>query len=262
VYRRLVAGCWDETAKELFFEINLSYMRQELTEKKALYPHAAWYFAAGILITWLGFSRSYFARLGANDIYHHIHGATAGAWMTLLIVQPILYHKGKFTLHRKLGRVASSILVPLLVLGGLKMMHSMMNSATFYPPGVAYQLAYADACSILFFLLFFSLSLYNSSDVHVHARYMACTILVLLPPAIVRAFFFIPWFDGFTKALNAGYLLIELALVVLLLDDRRYGPIRKPYLVALLLFVSLHLTLNLVPHWDWWHAAMDHFAAL
>lgn len=138
----------------------------------------------------------------------------------------------------------------------------MMGGAAFYPPGAAYQLAYADACSILLLLLFFGLSLYHSPDLHVHARHMACTILVLLPPAIIRALFLIPWFDGFTKALNAGYLVIELALVVLLLDDMRYGPIRKPYLVALLLFVSLHLTINLVPYWGWWHTAMDRFAAL
>jgi hypothetical protein len=232
------------------------------TETKTLYPRAAWYFAAGILITWIGFSRSYFARLGANDIYHHIHGATAGAWMVLLIVQPILYHKGKLALHRKLGRIASIILVPLLVLGGIKMMHSMVNSHASYPPGVAYQLAYIDACSILLFLLFFGLSLYNSWNIHAHARYMACTVLVILPPAIVRALFLIPWFDGFAKTLNAGYFLTELALVVLLLDDRRYGPIRRPYLVALLLFVLLHVTLNVVPHWSWWHTMMDRFAAL
>jgi len=237
-------------------------MPQSLSETKVLYPRAAWYFAAGILITWVGFSKSYFARLGANDIYHHIHGATAGAWMTLLIVQPILYHKNKLALHRKLGRIASIILVPLLVLGGLKMMHSMLNSQQFYPPGVVYQLAYIDACSILLFLLFFGLSLYNSKDIHAHARYMACTILVILPPAIVRALFLAPWFDNFTKALNAGYFLTELALIVLLLDDRRYGPVRRPYMVALLLFVLLHVTLNLVPAWGWWHAAMDRFAAI
>ena len=237
-------------------------MPQKPAETRPLYPRAAWFFAAGVLVTWLGFSRTYFIRLGANDIYHHIHGATAGAWMALLIVQPILYHKGKLALHRKLGKIASSILVPLLVLGGLKMIHSMLNDQQAFPPGVAYQLAYLDVCSVLFFLLFFGLSLYNSSAIHVHARYMACTILVLLPPAIVRALFFIPWFDNFPKTLNASYLLIELVLAVLLLDDRRYGPMRKPYFVALLLFLFLHVTMNLAPQAAWWHTVMDRFAAL
>jgi hypothetical protein len=124
-------------------------------KRKLLYPNASWYFALAVLVTWVGFSTSYFGRLQQTDIYHHIHGATAGLWMLLLIIQPILYQRGKIALHRKLGKISAIILVPLLVLGGIKMMHSMMQAKAHYPPDSVYTLAYIDVYSLFMFVLLF-----------------------------------------------------------------------------------------------------------
>lgn len=233
-----------------------------LSKKRVLYPNASWYFALGIITTWLGFSKSYFGQLGQTDIYHHIHGATAGLWMALLIVQPILYKKGHLELHRKLGRIASVILIPMLILGGIKMMHMMMQNQVAYPPGVTYRLAYIDVCSILMFLLFFGLSLWHSKKLDIHARYMACTILVLLPPAITRMLFLLPWFNSFDKTLNGSFIAVELVLLLLLFDDKRGGKIRNPYKIALLLFILLHVSMNFAGNWLWWKSTMDNFTAL
>jgi hypothetical protein len=182
--------------------------------------------------------------------------------MTLLIVQPILYKRGKLALHRKLGKIASIILVPFLVLGGIKMIHVMMLNPAEYPPGETYQLAFLDVCSLIIFLLFFGLSMWHVKHIHLHARYLACTVLTILPPAITRLLFHIPWFDSFSKTLNGSYIAVEIVLIILLIDDKRSGKIRAPYIVALSVFALLNIILNYTNSWLWWKSWMDSFAAL
>jgi len=225
-----------------------------------LYPHASWYFALAMIVTWIGFSTSYFARLKDNDIYHHIHGATAGLWIALLIIQPLLYKYGKLRLHRRLGWIGTLTLGPLLILGGLKMMQLMIRAQDTYPPGIVYRLSFIDAYSIIQFALFLFLSIYHGKDVHKHARYMACTVLTILPPAITRLLFFIPGFDSFNKTLNGSFFIVEIVLLVLLWDDKRSGIIRRPYIVALFIFGLLHVTMNYAGGWEWWKHVMNAFA--
>ena len=93
-----------------------------------LYPNATIYFFLALVVTWVGFSQSYFGRLTSVDIFHHIHGAIAGGWIIVLMIQPLLYKQGKLALHRKIGKLAVYLLFPLLLIGGLKMIHSMLNS--------------------------------------------------------------------------------------------------------------------------------------
>jgi hypothetical protein len=237
-------------------------MQKTTVRSGVVYPRAHWYFALAMVVTWVGFSNSYFARLKGNDVFHHIHGASAGLWMTLLIIQPILYQWGRLRLHRRLGKWASIVLVPMLVLGGMKMMHAMVNSADRYPPGVVYQLAWLDCCMLLTFLLFFGLAIYHGRNLQYHARYMACTVLVLLPPALTRALFFIPSIRSFASALNVSFIIIELVLVSLMLDDRRYGGVKRPYIVAFFVFLAIHLSGDIAGQWSWWHEAMDRYATI
>jgi hypothetical protein len=229
-------------------------------KKFVLYPNAPWYFALAIVTTWVGFSMSYFARLGQVTIYHHLHGATAGLWLALMVVQPILYKSGKLKLHRKVGWIASLTLVPLMVLGGLKMMQLGIINQASYPPGVIYRLSFIDAYSLIQFILFYVLSIYNGKRIHAHARYMACTVLTILPPAITRLLFFVPWFTNFNRTLNGSFFITELILLILIWDDKRSGKFRAPYFVALAIFAVLHITMDLVGGWPWWKEAMDWYA--
>ncbi len=111
---------------------------KSLTARNNLYPYAQWYFATAIVTSWVGFSISYFMRLGQVTIYHHLHGFFAGMWMLVMIIEPILYQKNKIALHRKLGRFAAYVLTPLLVLSALKVVHLMVSHPESYPPGEIY----------------------------------------------------------------------------------------------------------------------------
>ena len=153
--------------------------------------------------------------------------------------------------------------MPGILLGGAKMMQMMIQGQATYPPGIVYQLSFIDATSLVLFPLFLGLSLRYGRRLPLHARYMACTMLVVLPPALGRLLFFIPWFDSFGKSLNGSFVVIELILLILIADDKRnHGRIWQPYPLALLLFGLLHLTMNYAGNWQWWHALMDRFAGL
>ena len=227
-----------------------------------LCPYASYYFGLALIVTWVGFSQSYFVRLNQVSIYHHIHGALAGAWILVLIIQPILYQKGKLELHRKLGRLAGYLIFPLLLLGGLKMIHSMLNSADAYPPGAVTRLAFLDFVSIILLIYFFYQGISKAKQLQLHARNMSMTVLIMLPPAIARMLFLIPWFDSFDKTLNAAYGIIVLILVILLLDDHKKGKIYPIYLMGILGVAFMLISQNLVGDWHWWANWMAAFAGL
>lgn len=224
---------------------------------RKLYPHAQWYFFAAIVVTWIGFSRSYFLQLGSVTIYHHIHGAIAGGWIATLIIQPILYQRGQMRLHRKLGKLAAYGLAPLMVLFASIVMHLMFAGVTGIPPIARYVLGYLDFMALWQFPLFVFLSVYYRKNLALHARWITGTVLLLLPPAMVRAMFLLPFVHGFVLALNLAFGTLELILVLLMLDDRRYGRIRAPYPIMLVMFLGIHFTMRFAAVWPWWHAVAD-----
>lgn len=232
------------------------------TPQGILYPNAAIYFFLALIVTWVGFSHSYFMRITELSIFHHLHGAIAGGWILVLMIQPILYKQGKLALHRKIGRAASVTLFPLLLIGGLKMIHLMLNNPTAYPPGAPNRLAYLDFYSVILLLYFFYQAISKSKQLQLHARYMSLTVLVMLPPAIARMLFLIPWFDNFDKTLNASYSIILLITGLLILDDKRKGQIFQPYPIAFALFLLQLVSMNFIGQWQWWSELMVKYASL
>jgi hypothetical protein len=227
-----------------------------------LYPNAHLYFFLALVVTWIGFSHNYFARLGEVSIFHHLHGALAGGWILVLMIQPILYKQGKMMLHRKIGKLASISLFPLLLLGGLKMIHMMLHNLSAYPPGAPNILAFLDFYSIVLLIFFFYQAISKAKQLQLHARYMSITVLVMLPPAIARMLFRIPWFDSFDKTLNASYIIIILIIGLLIVDDKRKGKFYPPYPIAMALFSIFLFSIHLIGQWQWWADLMSKYASI
>ena len=224
------------------------------------YSRAYIYFGIAFLVTIIGFYPSYFNRLLETGAAHHFHGITATLWMLLLVVQPLLYKLDKIELHRKLGKV-SFLLVPLIVIGGLIMVHYMVN-AERYPGNLAYQLAFIDFFVIIMFLLFYILAIKNVRDTQYHARYMACTLFGPLLPALTRLVIQTGLVDSFNAALHLSYFLIEAVLILLITDDYRKGKIRLPYLLAFGLIIIQHGMMHFAGNWAWWQWLMDLYGSI
>lgn len=58
---------------------------------RPFYNNSFLYLILGIIIVVWGFYNSYFARLGEMPLPYHVHGVSATMWITLMVVQPLLY---------------------------------------------------------------------------------------------------------------------------------------------------------------------------
>lgn len=237
--------------------INVSDTSKPVT----FYKNAYLYFILAAALTVFAFIPSYYKRLAVTDTAHHLHGITAMLWMLLLIAQPLLYRMRLFAWHRTIGKLTLFV-VPIIVIGGLNMVRIMMLNKANYPPDTPYQLAFIDFFTIFLFILFYVLAIVHRKNIQLHARYMVCTVLGPLIPAITRLLFLIPFVDTFNKSLNIGYVLIEFVLLLLLWDDNRSGKVHKPYLFALTLFLAQHILMNFAIDWGWWRNAMEAYARL
>jgi CDP-diglyceride synthetase len=222
------------------------------TRPGLLYPHAQWYFLLAMAITWLGFSRSYFSVVRTEPLLHHVHGALMGGWIALLVLQPVLYQRGRIQLHRTLGRWGVYLLMPAIVICGFLMDQRMLRMHNA-PPSVLDQLAFLDLMSLIVFPALVLLSIYHARNVQLHARYIVCTVLLFMPPALTRALFILPSMRSFQVNVNTAEALVILVLLLLIVDDLRRGRTWAPYPLALVVFATLAITSNYAKNWAWWH---------
>lgn len=228
--------------------------------RKKYYRHAHLYLALGLIVVFLGFSTTYFSRLGDFKLPHHMHGISATLWMVLLIVQPYLFQKGKLKWHRYLGW-SSLVLVPTLVICGVIMMRMMIQGKANYPPNLVYQLSFIDACTLLAFALSYILALYYRKKLMLHSRFMVATIFGPLLPALARLFLFTFGIaSNFDQALTYSYLALELTLLIIIWKERHIKEVKLTYLPFLVFLVIQHALMYGADEWVWWQTLMDSFA--
>lgn len=226
----------------------------------AFYARAPLYLAGLLALAVLGFYRSYFARLLGTDAVHHLHGATATAWLVLLCVQAGLYRTRRLVLHRQLGRW-SPVLVGLFLLSGVLVLRRMLGSPDGFSQAYGMRLSFADASSVAYFALAFGLALHFRRRLQLHARFMVSTALLVLPPALARAAGqYLPGIDSFEAAFHTGYVASELMVLGLIVHDLRHGGWRWPYPVLLAVMLMQQASFHAVPHWPWWQAWMQQLA--
>jgi hypothetical protein len=207
------------------------------------------------IITFLGFFPSYFGKMGSADLGHHIHGATATLWMMLLVSQPFFYARNKMTIHRLMGKF-SMVLVPVLIVTGIVMIHKMMTGGV-YPPQLAYQLGFIDFYVLTQFAVFYILAIKNVNNTEYHARWMVSTVFGPLIPALTRLLFWMFAVQGFTSALNISFGLVELALLIMIVGERRRGIKNHVYPTVFVVTGILHLLMNFAADWVWWQSFMN-----
>lgn len=230
--------------------------------QRKFYSNAYLFLSLGLATVCLGFFPSYFSRLGQTDPAYHFHGISATLWMIILIVQPLIYRLGHLKTHRILGRIAIGIAF-LVIVGGFNMMRLMIqNKAQFPHERIGYQLAFIDIVTIFTFILFITLALIHRKNVHLHARYMICTIFAPLVPALFRVFFLYGIESDFQHALTLSHLIPELALLILIYDDKRKRKIRPPYVMCLVILSLQHILMYTAGTWEWWQSLMNGYVSL
>ena len=123
--------------------------------------------------------------LAPVDRYTHVHAAAGLLWLLLLATQSLLISRNLRPAHRMLGRV-SYALAPLFVLSSVLLAHhrfSRMDPATFERE--AYTL-YLPLSAAVLFAVGYALALRHRRVLPLHARFMACTALLLVDPVLGR----------------------------------------------------------------------------
>lgn len=226
----------------------------------SIYPRAASYFAFVLLVTIAGFFPSYFARLGHASPVYHFHGLTALSWMLLLITQAHLANTRRLNLHRRLGRF-SMVLMPAFVISGFLVINVMLEARNPFNQTFGARLAWIDITTLIYFAAAYVLALIHRRNQPLHARWLASTAVVVLPPGLARFVGnCIPGIASFEMAIYVTYAICGLATLGLLWDDTKKGGIRAPY-VALAVTLAAHVIgFVLVPEWSWWNELTRSFA--
>jgi uncharacterized membrane protein len=226
-----------------------------------LYASAPFYFLLLLLVALVGFFPSYYSKLGSAKAVHQFHGGVATLWMLLLIGQAWLMRRRQLALHRTIGK-SSIVLAALFVVSGLMITHEMVTGDGGFARRFGPRLAFIDISSVAFFVFAYLMAIHHRREVQLHARYMACTALPLLPPALSRLLGHYVLADGatFGQAFHLSFVAAELVVVALLVHDWRGGNVRPPYVILLAVLLVQQLSYELAPHIGPWMGLLEWYA--
>ncbi len=183
----------------------------------------------------------YLSKLPQGDRYTHTHAVLMTLWLGLLIVQPALIRSGQRALHRALGK-ASYLLVTLIVVASIRLTHfraRSMSETTFASDGAFF---YLPLSMIGIFVFAYVLAVALRGRAPLHSRFMICTGLTLIDPAVARVlFFYFPPLPSPLLYQVAGFGLTDLVLVALIIRERGQRSGRAAFPVMLAFFAVVHL---------------------
>ena len=166
----------------------------------------------------------------------HIHGALVMTWLILLIVQPLLIHKGKAHLHRRIGKV-SYVLGPLIIISLF-----LMGRAGYWrghgsvPEQMMLDFIVLDMRGFLSFAIFWSLAMICRKTPNSHMRYMIATGILAIGPGMARGLvhsFGLEIWDAMTITDILDLLIIGILLGFDLYKKKNYKPFLTVFLVKL-----------------------------
>jgi uncharacterized membrane protein len=202
------------------------------------------FFALALTVSIVAFWPQLYSQLTTIDAPHLIHGLTATAWMAVPVIQSWLAARGQIRAHRTLGRIWL-LFAPIVVFGGLHMIQLMIRGYEENPDPLLMKFAFLDLAGSALFVVLLALAVRSirRRDVEAHVRFMTCTILVGMEPAIERVFvFYLPRIPGFNDEFYPSLIVMEaIVLTLLIVDWRRARPLSGAYVTTLAFFTSVHL---------------------
>jgi hypothetical protein len=226
------------------------------------HDNSPYYFALVLLAALVGFYPTYFSRLAEVDLLRHVHGGLAMGWILLLITQGLLARTRRYPLHRALGW-ASLVLVPVFLISGVALLCNSLAGTNPFQKAFAPRLAFVDLIALGYFAFCYGMAIRYRRQKPLHARYMASTAVLVLPPALARALgFFVPGIHSFEAAFHTAMLLSAAVALVLIVRDISEGRLRLPYPLLLAVLVVQDIGFVLVADSLAWQAVCARMAAL
>jgi len=206
------------------------------------------WFTAIFAITLAIFWPTFLSGISEYKIPVIIHGTSAIGWMLLTVVQALLIRNRRRKPHHAIG-YSSLVLAILVVASGLQMERQMIlrdGTDTAGEPLLSIMFFYNDVIALGLFCLFLALAVLAARrrDIALHLRLIACTAIVPLTPALLRAFkAATPQLaPDWTTALAASQVALIGLTGALVLAEWRYSRLRWPFASLLIYYVIMYAT--------------------
>ncbi len=216
-----------------------------------MFNKSGYYFIVLLALALIGFWDTYFSKIfSETNFYVHFHAATMMVWIGILITQAFLIKNKKYDLHRVIGKF-SYALFPFIVISLVLLAH---NQITIYDFGIKYFRLYVlflQLSLLVIFVIAYSLAIAYRKSPMQHARYMICTSLTMIDPAVARIPLNIPDLPFNYQVLTFG--LTNLILIILIVLERKQKSGREVFPIMLAVFVffqTLNLTWTRSSAWD------------
>ncbi|MEO5944185.1 MAG: hypothetical protein ABIP30_01065 [Ferruginibacter sp.] len=234
---------------------------------KIKFDKAGYYFVGLVILVFLGFWPSYFAKFasGTNKypFYFHFHATMMSLWILALIVQPILIRKKKLALHRTIGKV-TYIFMPLLFLSVILLTNYQMESHVeiianekFYGPHLI--VPFKD---LLIIGIAYIIAVRYRHNVNIHARAMVATGIVFIEPALVRFLQYAVFPDNGVIAFLTTLAIVYGILITMIIIERKQKSGRWVFPLILGLYIIVHSIIIFQLNIPGWETFARWFAAL
>ena len=145
-------------------------------------------------ITLLGFSFSYFSKLGQATFHQHVHGISATLWYILVLVQPWLITRRRDVVNHRLLGAVGTLLAGMVAGSALSIIpKNIDNVATldpdgFFNPTFAYFACIVDVVLIAVFVVSVLMAVVamKRRDLQGHVQWMMASVFAVLSPALAR----------------------------------------------------------------------------
>jgi len=226
-----------------------------------MYKNSGVYFIGLLILSIIGFWQSYFSKIsGYFDFaniefdsingYVHFHAITMLLWIAMLVTQAFLIRFNKRSLHKYIGKL-SYALVPFLIVSLILLAHSQIVIKEY---GISYSRLYVlflQLSLLVIFIIAYGLAIFYRKKPSHHARYMICTSLTLIDPAVARIPLDLPPLPFDYQVLT--FSIMDLILILLIIVERKQQHGREVFpimLVVFLFFQWLNLTWTKSNIWD------------
>jgi hypothetical protein len=204
-------------------------------------------FAAALVLAVVGFWPSFFSKLPAAPLPHHVHGWSATAWMILPLLQYALIRNRQRSRHGFVG-YASIVLAAIVAASGVYVVRMMAygNITSFRLASVKF--VWLDLTGIALFCVYVAVAIWaaRQRDIRLHVTALIASAFIPLEAALERVFvnLFPSLVPNFDAALYASLMFLEVACAIIVLVEWRSGRVRWPIPVLLGYYLFMHVTLT------------------
>ena len=195
---------------------------------RTIHKNSAIVLAAVFLLSFWAFWPAYLSgALTEVNWQVHFHAITLFLWCVLMVSQAYLIRSNRRSIHRQTGKL-SYLLAPLVVIASLSAVHNFLGREAVPIVYEPYALAFVLGL-VAQFVFAYALAIYHRRNAAIHARFMICTALPMMPPILDRIMIyylipppragFLPTIEGIPTYEILAYAVVDAVLLALAIWD-------------------------------------------